>query len=131
MTILKSDKVKSKKTAKELFDFLSDFRNFQKLMPAQITNWTATEDTCQFTIQGMATLGMRIISKTPSDKIEIGPDGKVPFQFKLFAFIEDLGAEGSQGWLQMDADLNPLFKMMAEKPLSNFLNMMASKFGEV
>ena len=34
------------KTAKEVFDFLSDFNNFQKLMPEQVVDWKSTADEC-------------------------------------------------------------------------------------
>lgn len=33
--------------------------------------------------------------------------------------------------LHFDADLNPFLKMMAEKPLTNFLNLLVTKFKEI
>src|SRR5213083_1967681 len=89
MTQLSSDKVSVNKSAKEVFDFLSDFNNFGRLMPEQVTGWKSTADECTFTIAGMATLGMKIKEKTPNSSVIIEPQGKVPFDFILKCNIEE------------------------------------------
>ena len=63
MTRIESDKVTVNKTSEEIYTFLSNFNNFQKLMPEQVTNWQSTEEDCSFTIAGMASLGMKIVEK--------------------------------------------------------------------
>ena len=53
MTRIESDKVEVAKSAEEVFNFLSDFNNFSKLMPEQVTDWVSDTDTCSFNIKGM------------------------------------------------------------------------------
>jgi len=130
MTTLQSDKFTIAKTAKEVFDFLSDFNNFQRLMPEQVTDWKSTSDECTFTIAGMATLGMRIKEKTPNTSIIIERNGPAPFDFTLNVNIADK-QEQCEVQLTFDADLNPMLKMMASKPLTNFLNLLVAKLKEV
>jgi carbon monoxide dehydrogenase subunit G len=130
MTRLESEKVFVEKSSEEIYSFLSDFNNFGKLMPPQVTGWSSTAEECSFTIQGMATLGMKYSAKTPFSHITIIPSGKVPFDFKLYCDIEQAGS-GSEVRLAMDASLNPFLKMMAEKPLTNFLNLLANKLKEL
>lgn len=130
MTRLSSDKVTCPKNPEAIFNFLSDFNNFERLMPEQVTNWESTVDTCSFTIAGMATLGMRIQEKTPFSSIKVTREGKAPFDFNLTCTIEPSGA-GSEVQLLFDADLNPMLKMMAERPLTNFLNLLAGKMKEI
>jgi carbon monoxide dehydrogenase subunit G len=130
MTTLQSDKLTISKTAKEVFDFLSDFNNFQRLMPEQVTDWKSTSDECTFTIAGMATLGMRIKEKTPNSAIIVERNGPAPFDFTLNVNIADK-QEQCEVQLTFDADLNPMLKMMASKPLTNFLNLLVSKLKEV
>ena len=129
MTTLQSDKLTINKTAKEVFDFLSDFNNFQRLMPEQVTDWKSTADECTFTIAGMATLGMRIKEKTPDTSIIVVRNGPSPFDFTLTCNITD---KQQQCEVQrvFDADLNPMLKMMAAKPLTNFLNLLVAKLKE-
>lgn len=130
MTRIESDKVIVKKTQAEIYNFLSNFNNFQKLMPEQVTNWQSTEDECSFTIAGMASLGMKIIEKTPNSQIKVTRNGKAPFDFNLDCAIKDL-SKNCEVQLAFDADLNPMLKMMAVKPLTNFLNLIVHKLNEL
>lgn len=126
MTRIESDKVMVAKPAKAIFEFLSDFNNFEKLMPEQVTNWRSTPEECSFTVAGMASLGMKLIEKTPYSLVKAGKNGSAPFDFTLACQIEDHG-EQSQVVLALEAELNPMMKMMAERPLTNFINMLAHK----
>ncbi len=130
MTRIESDKVTINKTAKEIFDFLSDFNNFQKLMPEQVVEWKSTADECSFTIKGMATLGMKIVEKTPNSLIKVVKNGSAPFDFSMSCMIDDLQQQCAVQ-LAFDADLNPMMKMMASKPLTNFLNILVNKLKEL
>jgi len=130
MTTLHSDCLTIAKTSKEVFDFLSDFNNFERLMPEQVTDWKSTHDECTFTIAGMATLGMRIKEKIPNSSIIVERNGPAPFDFTLTVSIADK-QEQCEVQLAFDADLNPMLKMMASKPLTNFLNLLAGKLKEV
>ncbi len=130
MTRLESDKVVINKTAKEIFDFLSDFNNFEKMMPEQVTDWKSTTDECTFTIKGMATLGMKIIEKVPNSLVKVTKNGSAPFDFTLSCMIEDLQQQ-CRVQLAFDAELNAMMKMMASKPLTNFLNLLVNKLKEL
>ena len=99
-------------------------------MPEQVVDWQSTPDECSFTIKGMATLGMKMVEKTPDNFIRITSHGKVPFGFFLLCNIDN-AAGGSNVQLAFDADLNPMLKMMASKPLTNFLNILAGKLKDI
>lgn len=131
LTKIESEKVEIDNAAENIFNYLSDFNNFEKLMPSQVTNWTSTADECSFTINGMATIGMKIIEKAPLSKISIISNGKVPFEFKLFVLITEKDASSSVGQLTFESDMNPMIKMMVEKPLGNFFNMLAQKMKDI
>lgn len=131
MTKIESNKSQIENSIENVFAFLSDFNNFQKLMPAQVTNWTSTENECSFTISGMATIGMKILEKTPSTHIKITSNGKVPFDFVLCVNLVSLGENKTSGQLLFEAELNPMIKMMVEKPLTNFFNLLADRMKEI
>jgi carbon monoxide dehydrogenase subunit G len=130
MTRIESNVTPVRKSAAEVFSFLSDFNNFQSLMPEQVVDWESTPDECSFKIQGMATLGMKIIEKTPNSLIKITSNGKVPFSFFLTCMIQEDG-QHSNVQLAFDAELNAMMKMMAVKPLTNFLNLLAGKLSQI
>src|SRR6187455_1603045 len=106
MTRIESNVTPVQKSSAEVFSFLSDFNNFESLMPEQVVDWESTPDECSFKIQGMATLGMKIIEKNPNSLIKITSNGKVPFTFFLTCMIADEGTN-SKVQLAFDAELNP------------------------
>jgi carbon monoxide dehydrogenase subunit G len=128
MTRIESDEVIIEKSPNEVFEFLTNCNNLQQIMPEQVTDWISTESDCSFTIKGMASLGMEIAEKTQGMPIKIIRKGKAPFDFNMFYNI--LPADDGKTKLQIafDADLNPFLKMMAEKPLRNFLNILAQNY---
>lgn len=130
MTRIESDKTTINKSQSEVFSFLSDFNNYKSLMPEQVVDWKSTNEECSFTIKGMASLGMKIKEKKPESEIIIEKNGKAPFDFELHCMIDKAGENQNQSYLQLffDADLNPFLKMMAEKPLKNFLNLLVNKY---
>jgi hypothetical protein len=131
VTKIDSDVVQIDNSAANVFAYLSNFNNFQKLMPEQVTNWQSTAEECTFTINGMATIGMKIIEKNPNSKIKISSNGKVPFDFNLFVLLTEKDANACSGQLVFESELNPMLKMMVVKPLTNFFNMLAQKMKEI
>jgi hypothetical protein len=128
MTRIESEKVIIHQSAEEIFSWFCNLNNYQKLMPEQVTDWTSTETECSFTIKGMATLGMELSEKIPFTQVKLLRKGKAPFDFVLVCNIEKKETEISEVQLLFDADLNAFLKMMAEKPLTNFLNMLVGKY---
>ncbi|MBI4929993.1 MAG: SRPBCC family protein [Bacteroidetes bacterium] len=135
---IESDKSEINKPASEVFSFLSDFNNFQKLMPEQVTNWKSTADECSFTISGMATIGMKIIEKIPNTLVKIssapalvGTSSKMPLDFTLGIYLTETAPVQCTGQFIFESDINPMMKMMLEKPLTKFFNFLAWKMKEI
>ncbi len=131
MTRIESEKTIINKPAIEVFNFLADFKNIGSLMPSQVVNFETDGDTCKFTIEGMATLGMRYGSKTPNTEIVMSKHEKAPFDFNLICKLNEISNNSTALQLLFDADLNPLLKMMAEKPLKNFINLLLNRYKEI
>ncbi len=130
MTRIESDKRKIDKSSEVIFNFLSDFNNFETIMPDKVVDWKSDSDSCSFTISGLASLGMRITEKTPNSHIKIIDEGKVPFKFNFLINIEENGNDADVQ-LIFDADLNTMLKMVAVKPLRNFLNMLLDELQNI
>jgi carbon monoxide dehydrogenase subunit G len=127
MTNYKSTLITVQKTQLEVFNFLSDYNNFGKLMPEQVTNWQSTDTECSFTIQGMASLQMKIVERRANDLISMESFGKTPIKFTLFVNIEAVNDQSCTALVSIDADINPMLKMMLDKPLSNLVEKLANK----
>jgi carbon monoxide dehydrogenase subunit G len=132
MNRFQSDPVEVAQSPKDVYSFLSDFENIGKLMPEQVENFNTDGQTCSFTIKGMATLGLSYAGKTPDSEIVMAKHGKAPFDFNLVCKISEGDAAGkSRLQLFLDSDMNPLMRMMAEKPLTNFLNLLVQKYSDL
>jgi len=127
MTEFVSERTAVNAPAADIFNFLTDFTNFQHLMPEQITNWKADTDHCSFTIDGLADLSMRIAGKTPENNIHIVADGKNPIDYTLDLFLFPVTESSCKVEVAFNADLNPFIKAMASRPLQNFVDLLASK----
>ncbi|MBR9831678.1 hypothetical protein GYB57_06000 [bacterium] len=129
---IETTKVTSPNSQKALFNFLADLNNLEQLMPeGKIENWKSDTESCEFGIKGMAKIGLKIIDRKPYNEINIESFGKAPFKFKLNIFIEEETATSAKAQMVFDGDVNPFMKMMIEKPLSNFFNMLTAKAGEL
>ena len=131
MTRIESESKNIKQSAETIYNFLSDFNNIGKLMPPQVINFETDGTSCKFTIQGMATLGMSYKSKTPNSSVVMTKHEKAPFDFDLICEIKEVNPNESELQLIFDADLNPFLKLMAEKPLKNFLNLLVDRYQEI
>lgn len=110
-------------SSSEVFAFLSDLNNLESMMPEQVINWKSDKDSCSFTIKGMSDMHLVIQDRLPDNKVVMASASNKPFSFTLSSII---GPEGdhSQVKLAFDGDVNPFLKMMIEKPLSNFFNLL-------
>ncbi|MFM1745614.1 MAG: hypothetical protein RLZZ630_1551 [Bacteroidota bacterium] len=128
MTRLESNTITIAKNAESVFDFFSDMQNIGRIMPEQVEEFVSEGDTCRFTIKGMASLGLQYAEKTAPTRVVMSDHGKSPFTLKLTCTITPAENEQCSVQLTMDADLNPFLKMVAEKPLTNFLNILLDRF---
>lgn len=131
MTKFNSPSVTLKKPSKDIYSFLSDFNNFEKLLPEQVTNWQTSGDKCSFTITGMASIEMAIGEKKEYSLVTYISEGKSPLSFNLTFSINSIDDQNSEVNAQLSAKLNPMLKMMASKPLQNFVNLLSDKLKEI
>ncbi len=124
MLTIRTNKKPIDASQKEVFTFLSDISNLQQLMPEQVINWKSEGDECSFTIKGMADIGMKITELNEATSIKMSSFGKVPFPFTLNVFIDNTSERTADAAIHLDGDMNSFLKMMAERPLTNFCNLL-------
>ena len=130
MTLIESESKTINSPSEEIFNFLSDLNNHQKLMPGQVINWNSTTEDCSFTIQGTGNLSLKINEKAPYHRIRLVPAGKTPFDFDL---VWEIKNENGNSIVKafINADLNMFMKMLASGPLQNLLNYQVNQLREI
>lgn len=131
MTEFKSEPQTIASPAQNLFSFLIDFNNFEKLMPEQVINWQSTADKCSFTIKGMADMAMYIKEKVQPTLVVYASEGNSKIGFNLKFLIAEKSNQQTEIISLLEADLNPMLKMMASRPLQNFVNIISGKLKEL
>ncbi len=111
--------------AEQLYNKLSDLNNLKEIIPPEIENFESDTNHCSFKMNGMPKLKLFLSEKNPFSKIRLSATDS-PVAFSLNCFITDYG-EKCQARLEVDAELNMMMKMMVEKPITNFLNVLSYK----
>lgn len=124
-TKLQSQEVAISKPATGIYNFLTNLNNFEKLMPQEVSEWKSTQDECTFTLKGMPSIGFMITEQTPFTNIVYKGIGKLPAAVFLKVAITPNGDGACKAQLFLEAELNPMLKMMVEKPLTKFLDVLA------
>lgn len=114
----------TKSSTDQLFDFMGDFNNFKHLLPDdKIENFECTNEQCSFGIKGLMPLTIKIKDKNPKSQITFETSGLAKFVFTLHIHL----LPNQTTNVQLEGDMNPFIKTMAEKPLLNLINTMATK----
>ncbi len=125
MATFKSPEVIVNKSAEDFFNQIGNLNNLKDIMPSSIQDFESDETSCSFKMKGMPALALELAEKTPFQKISLTAKGsQVPFF--LDCYITEKG-EQCQARLEINAELNMMMKMMVEKPLTQFLDVLASK----
>ena len=126
MVVLKSTTISTDRSASDMFNYLSELSNFERLMPDNVRSFQIENDCAILDIQGIGKLELAITETDNPSKIVMLPQNKVPFQFDIQWHIQSTD-HGSQVYALINADLNMMLRMMAEKPLNEFINTQIQK----
>ena len=123
---LESPKIKVTKSPQEVFDFLSDIKNFKSLMPENISKFEVlSDDTFLFALKGMPEIILKKKELLPPNKIVLGAAGG-KLDFSLTGNIVELDDNSSDVQLHFSGDFNPMMAMMIKGPISKFIETLVT-----
>ena len=128
---LESPKISVSKSPEDVFDFLANVKNFESLMPENISKFEVlTEDTFVFALKGMPEIILKKKEVTPPNKIVLGAAGG-KIDFSLIGNITKKDDATSEVQLQFSGDFNPMMAMMIKGPISKFIETLATSIPKV
>ncbi|MBT8244547.1 MAG: SRPBCC family protein [Winogradskyella sp.] len=123
---LESPKVTLDKSAEDTFNFLSDVKNFEKLMPENISKFEVLDtDKFLFALKGMPEIVLKKREATPHSKIVLGAAGG-KLDFTLTADINEVEATKSDVTLYFQGEFNAMMAMMIKGPINKFLETLST-----
>ena len=116
---------------KEVFEFLSDLKNFEILMPNNIDKFEVlTEDRFLFALKGMPEIILERKSQTEFSQLVLGAASeKLPFT--LTADITGTDGSESNVKLSFDGEFNAMMAMMIKSPITNFMGTLAENLSKI
>lgn len=127
---LESPKTTIDKSAKETFDFLSDVKNFEKLMPETISKFEVLDDEkFLFALKGMPEIVLKKKEAISPNKIVLGAAGG-KLDFSLTADITAINENTSEAQLAFEGEFNAMMAMMIKGPITKFIETLASNISK-
>ena len=121
---LTSKQVTVDKSAEALCDFLADVKNFEQLMPENISKFEVIrEDAFIFALKGMPEIALEVKEIQKPNKIVLGAmSDKIPFT--LTGNITPVSETTSTIELLFSGEFNAMMAMMIKGPIKTFLGTL-------
>ena len=122
---LSSNEVSIQAKDEVVFEMLSNCNNFKQYVP-EIQNWTSTEDSCAFSIQGVGEVKMNIVEKKAFSSVIFDVKNQQINSLSIsFAIINKNASSLLSGHSNIEI---PFFVAQMIKPsLQKFLNTMVER----
>jgi hypothetical protein len=123
---LNSKKVTVQKSAADLCDYLADVKNFETLMPENISKFEVIrENAFVFALKGMPEIALEVKEVEKPNKVVLGAiSDKIPFT--LTGNIEEVSENSSTVELLFEGEFNAMMAMMVKGPISKFIETLAT-----
>ncbi len=128
---LSSKKVIVQKSAIETCDYLSDVKNFEALMPENISKFEVLrKDAFVFALKGMPEIALEVKEIKPPSQVILGAiSDKIPFT--LIGNITEIDENKSEVKLDFQGEFNMMMAMMVKAPITKFLETLTDNLEKV
>ncbi len=127
MVSIKSNKTTINQSAEVVFEYLSVPENYRILMPSKVRSFEATDDEATLDIEGIGKVELAFVQKDSPTYLELKPQNKLPFNFNLEWNIKSISDQQAEVEATINAELNFMMRLMAEKLLKDFLDVQVHK----
>lgn len=119
-----------KASVSETYTFLSDFRNFQHVLPAEVSGWEADELHCSFQAPMIGTIKLAFADNVPDSLIDIVPMEKLPVDLRIKCHLYSKDGK-DMARISLLSDLGPAQGFLFARILQNLADLMAKHLGEL
>lgn len=130
MTTYESD-IKTISSSEEVvFGILSDLSHLEGLKelpnaPVQLKEAEFDTDSCRFKVDGLGTIGLRIIDREPYKTIKFETENLPMMTFNAWIQLKQVAEDDTRMKLTLKAELPAMVKMMLDKKLKEGINKAA------
>jgi hypothetical protein len=119
------------KNIRDVYDFVTDLKNFEQLMPDSIDKFEVLDnDTFLFALKGMPQIVLKRKSQQPFNKLVLAAaSDKLPFT--LTVDIDSKNDKETDVMLSFEGEFNAMMAMMIKTPITNFMNALSDNLSEI
>ncbi len=120
---------KSSYPAKHIYDFVTDFRNFNNFIPANsVSNWQAGSDKCTFSMDLLGNIALSIAEKEKDKMVKIVSDPAISqYNFNLWIQLVQIGEADTRLKVTIEPLLNQILLSMVKGNLKKFVDSLVEE----
>lgn len=128
---IESEKRIVSKNIKDVYAFITDLKNFEKLMPESIDKFEVIDqDTFLFALKGMPQIVLKRKEELAYNKLVLGAaSDKLPFT--LTADLMDITESETEVGLVFEGEFNAMMAMMIKNPITNFIGALTENLSKI
>jgi carbon monoxide dehydrogenase subunit G len=112
----------------EVFNFVTDFRNFRQFIPEEsIKNWHVSDNKCSFHISPLGSVKISIKDKISCSSVLFSGEALQQNNFTILVQISENEQKKADVRILISAALNQVLKLMVSRPVEQFLEKLISE----
>ncbi len=124
-----------RKSASQIYPYISSFSLLTPAVADKVEEWSATDDSCSFRVKGF-TVKLRMVDKVENKHVKIsGDEGGVPIDFNFWIQLHEVEPGDTRVRLVLHAELNMMMRMMVggklKKGLDQAVEGLAAAFNRL
>lgn len=120
---------KSTHSDRQIYEFITDFRNFKTLLPEEgVSDWESQEDRCSFRVDPVGKVGLQIIEKRPCTLVKISSIPEFSsYQFTIWIQLKQVAENDTRVKITIEPLVNKMLLPMIKSPLKKFVDGLVDK----
>ncbi len=115
-----------------VYNYLTDFNNFEQLIPAdKVSNWRAEGGQCSFDVDGVGEIKLEIIERKAHELIKLEGVAQGMVHFTFWIQLKAIEEKDTRVKISVEPGINPMMMAMVKKPLKNFVDLLVEKMEEM
>ncbi|PID92248.1 MAG: hypothetical protein CSA96_04190 [Bacteroidetes bacterium] len=120
---------KSSQKDEAIYHFITDFRNFQDLIPqGRVSEWKASEDRCSFKVSPVGLIGLILVEKEAFKCVKLMSDpGIASYQFTIWIQLKQIAENNTRIKITIEPKVSQMMIPMLKGPLKQLADTLVTK----
>ncbi len=115
---------KSSSPDRQIYGFLTDFNNFQRIIPAdRVSQWESSADRCSFRVDPVGKATLEIVEKKPCSLVKIASVPELSsYSFTIWIQLKQINEQDTRVRVTIEPHVNRFLLPMIKSPLKQLVD---------